>query len=99
MHSYGRDEILGTAYSDHDLVVFLVGVGIADLEAIFDDPVWVEGGVAAPPRQFSGADDGTAVAAGQTGPAAVAATRAHTGLEPAEVPATQLAMPAQTASG
>ncbi|MFE7837054.1 hypothetical protein ACFU53_13705 [Streptomyces sp. NPDC057474] len=28
MHSQGRDELLGTAYSDHDLVVFLEGSGI-----------------------------------------------------------------------
>ncbi len=34
MHSGGRDEILGTAYSDHDLVVFLESVGIAESEAI-----------------------------------------------------------------
>ncbi|MDH6436780.1 hypothetical protein M2158_005321 [Streptomyces sp. SAI-144] len=27
MHSSGRDEILGTAYSDHDLVVFVPWVG------------------------------------------------------------------------
>ncbi|MDQ0780123.1 hypothetical protein QF026_008589 [Streptomyces aurantiacus] len=30
VHSSGRDEILGTAYSDHDLVVFLDGAGVAD---------------------------------------------------------------------
>ncbi|CAL9675497.1 hypothetical protein SUDANB174_07660 (plasmid) [Streptomyces sp. enrichment culture] len=42
MHSGGRDEILGTAYSDHDLVVFLEGVGVAEPEAIWDDPQWVE---------------------------------------------------------
>lgn len=29
VHSYGQDEILGTADSDHDLVVFLEGTGIA----------------------------------------------------------------------
>ncbi|MEW2282908.1 hypothetical protein [Streptomyces cyaneofuscatus] len=27
VHSRGRDEILGTAYSDHDLVVFLESAG------------------------------------------------------------------------
>ena len=42
VHSGGRDEILGTAYSDHDLVVFLEGAGIADPEVILDDPDWVE---------------------------------------------------------
>ncbi|MGW8889384.1 hypothetical protein [Streptomyces sp. NPDC055749] len=42
VHSSGRDEILGTAHSDHDLVVFLAGAGIADPEAALDDPHWVE---------------------------------------------------------
>ncbi|MFC9502706.1 hypothetical protein [Streptomyces sp. NPDC057002] len=42
VHSSGRDEILGTAYSDHDLVVFLEGAGITAPEAILDDPQRVE---------------------------------------------------------
>ncbi|AWW41777.1 MULTISPECIES: hypothetical protein [Streptomyces] len=42
VHRHGRDEILGTAYSDHDLVVFLEGAGIADPETILEDPQWVE---------------------------------------------------------
>ncbi|MGW0771567.1 hypothetical protein [Streptomyces sp. NPDC002676] len=42
VHIHGRDEILGTAYNDHDLVVFLEGAGIADPESILDDPQWVE---------------------------------------------------------
>ncbi|MFF7369785.1 hypothetical protein [Streptomyces tricolor] len=42
MHSHGQHEILGTAYSDHDLIVFLEGVDVADLEAVLDDPRWVE---------------------------------------------------------
>ncbi|MFF1547638.1 hypothetical protein [Streptomyces sp. NPDC058291] len=42
VHTSGRDEILGTAYSDHDLVVFLEGAGIDDPEAILDDPRSVE---------------------------------------------------------
>ncbi|MFJ9968885.1 type 1 glutamine amidotransferase family protein [Streptomyces avermitilis] len=42
VHSSDRDEILGTAYSDHDLVVFLEGAGVAEPEAILDDPQWVE---------------------------------------------------------
>ena len=42
MHSSGRDEILGTAYSDHDLVVFLEGAGVAEPDAVLDDPEWVE---------------------------------------------------------
>ncbi|MET9810782.1 hypothetical protein [Streptomyces halstedii] len=54
VHSHGRDEILGTAYSDHDLVVFLEGTGFADPDAILDDPQWVEwrGG---PAHEFSAA--------------------------------------------
>jgi hypothetical protein len=54
VHSSGRDEILGTAYSDHDLVVFLEGAGVAEPDAILDDPQWVEwrGG---PAHEFSDA--------------------------------------------
>ncbi len=37
-----RGRILGLAYSDHDLVVFLEGAGILDPELILDDPRWVE---------------------------------------------------------
>ncbi|MFI0192018.1 hypothetical protein ACH4PW_31295 [Streptomyces sp. NPDC017082] len=33
MHCHGQDKILGTAYSDNDLVVFLEGAGVADPEA------------------------------------------------------------------
>ncbi|MFD3441896.1 hypothetical protein ACFWU3_30825 [Streptomyces sp. NPDC058685] len=39
---YGRDNFLGTAYSDHDLVVILEGAGWIDPEQIIDDPTWVE---------------------------------------------------------
>jgi hypothetical protein len=49
VHSSGRDEILGTAYSDHDFLVFLEGAGIAHPEAILDDPQWVEWRGGAPP--------------------------------------------------
>ncbi|MET9895634.1 hypothetical protein ABZZ47_36640 [Streptomyces sp. NPDC006465] len=42
VHSHGRDEILGTAYSDHDMVVFLEAAGIDDPEGILDDPRWIE---------------------------------------------------------
>lgn len=42
MHSYGRHEILGTAYSDHDLVVFLEGAGVVEPKAVLDDSRWVE---------------------------------------------------------
>ncbi|MGJ5797902.1 hypothetical protein ACSCB1_01725 [Streptomyces europaeiscabiei] len=54
MHSSGRDEILGTAHSDHDLVVFLEGADVAEPDAILDDPQWVEwrGG---PAHEFSDA--------------------------------------------
>lgn len=38
VHGRGRDEILGTAYSDHDLVVFLEAAGVAEPEGILDDP-------------------------------------------------------------
>ncbi|MGW0538097.1 hypothetical protein [Streptomyces sp. NPDC003032] len=54
VHHSGRDEILGTAYNDHDLIVFLEGAGVAEPEAIWDDPQWVEwrGG---PAHQFHAA--------------------------------------------
>ncbi|MEU0119451.1 hypothetical protein ABZ137_38685 [Streptomyces bobili] len=42
VHRQGRDEVLGTAYGDHDLVVFLEGAGVAEPEAVLDDPQWVE---------------------------------------------------------
>ncbi|MER6789525.1 hypothetical protein ABT330_33750 [Streptomyces sp. NPDC000658] len=42
VHRHGRDEILGTAYNDHDLVVFLDGAGLEDAERMLDDPGWVE---------------------------------------------------------
>ncbi|GGW39425.1 hypothetical protein [Streptomyces xantholiticus] len=42
VHAQGRDEILGTAYSDHDLVVFLEAAGILDPDRVIDDPTWVE---------------------------------------------------------
>ncbi|WP_448317316.1 hypothetical protein [Streptomyces sp. CO7] len=42
MHRHGREEILGTAYSNHDLLVFLEGTGVTDLVAIPDDPQWQE---------------------------------------------------------
>ncbi len=54
MHWHGRDEILGTAYSDHDLVVFLEGAGITEPDAVLDDPRWVEWRDG-PAHQFSAA--------------------------------------------
>ncbi|MER5748053.1 hypothetical protein ABT097_32885 [Streptomyces sp. NPDC002225] len=41
-HSSGREERLGTAFSDHDLVVLLEGAGVDDPERVLDDPRWVE---------------------------------------------------------
>jgi hypothetical protein len=75
VHSSGRDEILGTAYSDHDLVVFLEGAGIADPEAFLDDPQWVEwrGG---PPTSQRRLTSGGSSRAGRTCPATVATPRA-----------------------
>jgi hypothetical protein len=37
VHSQGRDEILGTAYSDHDL-----GAGLQDPDSLLDDDRWIE---------------------------------------------------------
>ncbi|MFF3247401.1 hypothetical protein ACFYWY_27610 [Streptomyces sp. NPDC002870] len=39
---HGRDEILGLAHSDHDLIVFLEATGVLDAERVIDDPTWVE---------------------------------------------------------
>ncbi|XIG72944.1 hypothetical protein C1N81_05625 (plasmid) [Streptomyces sp. SGAir0957] len=41
VHSDGWDRVLGTAYSDHDLVVFLEAAGVADPDSALDDPQWV----------------------------------------------------------
>ncbi|WP_044378709.1 hypothetical protein [Streptomyces noursei] len=37
-----RDQILGLAYSDADLAEFLRRAGVADPQAILDDPAWIE---------------------------------------------------------
>ncbi|MEU9546850.1 hypothetical protein [Streptomyces mirabilis] len=42
VNARGRDEILGTAYSDHDLVVFLEGAGIQEPDSILDDDRLIE---------------------------------------------------------
>lgn len=42
VHRHGRDEILGLAHSDHDVIVFLEAAGITDPETVLDDPQWVE---------------------------------------------------------
>ncbi|MFE2053411.1 hypothetical protein ACFXAS_33690 [Streptomyces sp. NPDC059459] len=39
MDSSGRDEILGTAYSDGDLVLFLEGAGVAEPQVTLNDPL------------------------------------------------------------
>ncbi|WP_030987240.1 hypothetical protein [Streptomyces sp. NRRL WC-3744] len=54
VHRHGHDEVLGTAYSDHDPVVFLESAGVADPDARLDDPQWVQwrGG---PAHEFSAA--------------------------------------------
>ncbi|WUM04414.1 hypothetical protein OHB16_00315 [Streptomyces sp. NBC_00334] len=38
VHRDGRDEFLGTAYSDHDVVMFIEEAGITDLVYILDEP-------------------------------------------------------------
>lgn len=37
-----RGQILGLAYSDHDLVIFLADAGLLDPDLLLDDPTWVE---------------------------------------------------------
>ncbi|MFF7182941.1 hypothetical protein [Streptomyces sp. NPDC008121] len=38
----GREECLGTAFSDHDVIVFLQAAGLSDPDEILDDPRWVQ---------------------------------------------------------
>ncbi|MFB6775254.1 hypothetical protein [Streptomyces sp. NPDC056337] len=38
----GHDVFLGFAHSDHDLVVFLEGAGIAQPDTVLDQPLMVE---------------------------------------------------------
>ncbi|MFK4122468.1 hypothetical protein [Streptomyces longwoodensis] len=42
VHRHGREQVLGTAHSDHDLVVFLESAGVTDPDAALDDPQRVE---------------------------------------------------------
>ncbi|WSJ93219.1 hypothetical protein OG395_08440 [Streptomyces sp. NBC_01320] len=42
VHRTGREEVLGLAHSDRDLVAFLEGAGLSDPEEVLDDPRWVE---------------------------------------------------------
>ncbi|MFI8433772.1 hypothetical protein ACIGJO_08475 [Streptomyces sp. NPDC079020] len=37
-----RGQILGLAFSDHDLTVFLADAGLLDPDLLLDDPRWVE---------------------------------------------------------
>ncbi|MFD5661834.1 hypothetical protein [Streptomyces hirsutus] len=39
-HSWVREEILGAACSDHDLVVVLQAAGVDDPEVVLDAPRW-----------------------------------------------------------
>jgi hypothetical protein len=43
VHRSGRrEESLGLAHSDHDLVVFLEAAGVDDAERVLDSPAWVQ---------------------------------------------------------
>ncbi|GGZ03434.1 hypothetical protein GCM10010365_22790 [Streptomyces poonensis] len=42
VHRLGRDEILDTAYSDHDLAMFPEGAGVAGPGGVRYDPRWAE---------------------------------------------------------
>lgn len=37
-----RDQILGLAHSDHDVIEFLRRAGLEDAEQLLDDPAWVK---------------------------------------------------------
>ncbi|MGW0314706.1 hypothetical protein [Streptomyces flavidovirens] len=54
MSRNGRDEILGLAHSDHDLMVFLEAAGVLDPEKVIDDPRWVKWRGAAAPMSRRG---------------------------------------------
>ncbi|MFD3533394.1 hypothetical protein [Streptomyces sp. NPDC058664] len=42
MHRDGREEVLGLAHSDHDLIVFLEAAGVIEPANVLDDPQLVE---------------------------------------------------------
>ncbi|MFJ5221146.1 hypothetical protein ACIP98_41855 [Streptomyces sp. NPDC088354] len=44
MHRAGRveDDYLGTAFSEHDLLLILQSAGIREPDLLVDDPRWVE---------------------------------------------------------
>ncbi|QNE79007.1 hypothetical protein F0344_01225 [Streptomyces finlayi] len=41
VHAKGRDERLGLAHSDHDVIVFLADAGLLDPERVLDNPAVV----------------------------------------------------------
>ncbi|MFD7094057.1 hypothetical protein [Streptomyces xanthophaeus] len=42
MRRQGREDVLGVAYSDHDLVVFLEAAKVVSPENVLDDPQLVQ---------------------------------------------------------
>ncbi|MEU4173286.1 hypothetical protein AB0F46_41415 [Streptomyces sp. NPDC026665] len=42
LRSQGHNATLGTAHSDHDLVVFLGAAGITDADDVLDDPQMID---------------------------------------------------------
>ncbi|MFF4427189.1 hypothetical protein ACFY04_41725 [Streptomyces sp. NPDC001549] len=42
MRHQDREQVLGTAYSDHDLVVFLEAAGVVSPANVLDDPQLVQ---------------------------------------------------------
>ncbi|MFE0633498.1 hypothetical protein ACFW3D_42045 [Streptomyces sp. NPDC058864] len=56
MHREDRmeDDYVGTAFSDHDLLLILRSAGLPDPDLVVDDPRWVEWRGAAAHRWVSG---------------------------------------------
>ncbi|MDX2565165.1 hypothetical protein PV371_36700 [Streptomyces sp. TX20-6-3] len=52
----GREDFLGTAFSEQDVIVFLEASGLSDPEEVLDDPRWVRwsGGRVWHPSPYSG---------------------------------------------
>ncbi|MFD9419766.1 hypothetical protein ACFWC9_34420 [Streptomyces goshikiensis] len=48
MHREGREEILGLAHSDRDLIMFLEAVGVIEPENVLNDPQLLEWRVTPP---------------------------------------------------
>ncbi|MGW2586347.1 hypothetical protein ACWCYZ_34415 [Streptomyces virginiae] len=42
MRRQGREDVLGVAYSDHDLVVFLEAAGVVSPDNVLEDPQLVQ---------------------------------------------------------